>query len=364
MVDWILGDNIGSSREIFVAIAECVGRLDYIVYSPRQHNYWPTALSDNMMVYPTRSLSKLHFLRDAFQLGNRLQQDVGYHLISVADPMGSGLVGYWLKRRYGLSLLITCHSDYYSSLAWRLESPRYWLDYLLSIWLLQRSDRVWAVSQRVAQDVVRLGVPPERVTVLPPIMRTHLFTPGDDALDRYSRGRSLFVGRLIRAKSLPTLLRAVRLLVNNGYDPLLKLVGAGPLRPQLMALTHRLGIESWVEFVGHKPQDELMALYQQSSLFVLPSVYEAFGRVIVEAGLCGLPIVGTRVGGIPELVIEGETGLLVPPRDPAALAKAIATLLDDPALAQRMGREAHRQFQEKWRYESLLTAHVAMLEQA
>jgi len=95
---------------------------------------------------------------------------------------------------------------------------------------------------------------------------------------------------------------------------------------------------------------------------VLPSVHEALGKVIVEAGLCGLPIVAAAVGDIPWHVTDGENGLLVPPRDPKALARAIARLLDDPALARTLGQEAQRRFRETWRYEDMVAASVALLE--
>ena len=364
VVDRILGDNIGGYREVACSIGERVGRIDMLVYSPRRHNFRPTALRSNSTVYPTRSLSKLHFFRDAFRLGDQLQRKLGYTLIVAADPMGSGLVGCWLKGRYGVPLLIRCHSDYYSSAAWRLESPRHWFDHLLSIRLLRQADLVQVVSQRISRDVIRLGVPPERVAVLPSIVRSDLLTPGDDGLERYASRRLLFVGRLVKSKNLPTLLRAVHRLVESGYEPRLVLIGTGPLRQQLQALAHRLNIEACVEFAGHKSQEALVAFYQESSLLVLPSGYEAFGKVIVEAGLCGLPIVATHVGGIPELVVEGETGLLVPPRDPTALARAIARLLDDAAFARRIGQEAQLRFQKTWNQDAMVSAQIALLEQA
>jgi len=154
----------------------------------------------------------------------------------------------------------------------------------------------------------------------------------------------------------------MRLLADRGRECRLTVVGGGPQRKNLLALRGRLGVDSQVEFISHKPREKLVELYQQSSIFVIASVQEAFGKVIVEAGLCGLPIVGTAVGGIPWHVADGENGLLVPPRDPDALAAAIAHLLDDPALARSMGREAQRRFRDKWRYEDMLDAHIGLLK--
>ena len=161
--DAILRSSNSGGRCVRRAMAERVERLDDITYSPRRHGYEPTILSDKAAIYPVHSRTKPHFLRDAFRMGCRLHKERGYDLVRANDPMGSGIVGYRLKRRYGLPLLIKCHSDYYSSGAWRSESLRYrFLDYPLSIWLLRRADHVQVVSPRIGEDVARLGVDPDR----------------------------------------------------------------------------------------------------------------------------------------------------------------------------------------------------------
>jgi len=363
VADGILHPANPSRRNNWLATAERVSRADFIVYSPRRKGYGPMILSDKSTVYPTRSRTKLHFFRDAFRMACRLHQEQRYNMIRADDPMGSGLVGIWLRRRLGLPLLMKCHSDYYSSDAWRSESIRYrLLDYGLSVRLLRRADHVQAVSPQVAKDVERLGVDPKRITLLPTIIQTHLFEPGPDTPERYGARRLLFAGRLAKQKDLPTLLRSVRLLADAGRDFRLTIVGSGPERRRLLTLTRTLRIEARVNFIPHMPREQLSELYQQSSIFVLPSVHEALGKVIVEAGLCGLPIVAAAVGDIPWHVTDGENGLLVPPRDPKALARAIARLLDDPALARTLGQEAKRRFRETWRYEDMVAASVALLE--
>ncbi len=347
VVDRILGDNLGSSREVASELASREGQVHTLVYSPRSHGYETRSLSLHLTVHPTRSRNKLAFFRDAYRLGCQLHAEVGFDLITAADPMGSGLVGYWLARRYGLPLSLLCHTDYFSSLAWRMERPRYWLDYLLAIYLMQRADMVSVRSQAQARSLKRLGIAPERISMQPPTMRTALFRPGPSDLARYAAGELLFVGRLIPCKGLPTL-RALALLARRGLRPRFTLAGDGPLLPRLQRMAKRLGLESQVRLLGHVAHPDTVSLYQSSSALVVPSHYEAFGKVIVEGGLCGLPIVGSAVGGIPELVIPEVTGLLAPPRKPHALADALERLLRDPAAAQRMGQEAARRFRHDW----------------
>jgi glycogen synthase len=350
-------------RRVITDLAGRLKRYDAVCYSPRGPEYREIEVCPNTVVHPTRSRSKLHFLLDAWRIAKRLHAEHNYDLISAGDPMASGLVGYWLKRRFGVPLLLKVHSDYYSSPAWRRESLRYRLfDHWLSIRVLRRADHVRVVSRQLAEDVVRLGVDPDRVTQLPTVMRTFLYSPGEDTLERYGAGRLLVASRLIHAKDLGTLLQAMRQLIDRGYSPNLTIAGRGAFRDRLEEQSRRLGLGDQVTFVGFVPQDELPAYYQQASIFVIPSVYDALPKTVVEAGLCGLPAVGTRVGGIPQLIEDGANGLLVPPGDPDALADALATLLDNPERTRQLGREVRRRFAEEWDYEDLVDRQIALLE--
>ncbi|NLG26578.1 MAG: glycosyltransferase family 4 protein [Chloroflexi bacterium] len=347
--------------DVTADLAESLERLDYIVYSPLSSDLRPRVISDRLTVYPSRSRSKLSFLQDAYLLGRELNARHAYNLIWTDDPMGAGLVGYRLKRALRVPQLIKVHSDYYSSRAWRSENPRYILDYYLSLWMLRRADRVQAVSEAIAHEVERIGVARERITVLPTLMRWGDFGPGPDTRERYAAGQLLFAGRLVPAKRVDVLIGALGLLHARGYRPRLVVAGRGPLRESLEEQCRQLGLTPWVTFAGHLPLDELGALYQHSSIFVLPSAQEAFGKVLAEAGLSGLPLVATRVSGIPELVADGDSGLLVPPDDARSLADALARLLDDPDLTQRMGREARRRLSERLSFARAREAYLEML---
>jgi glycosyltransferase involved in cell wall biosynthesis len=119
------------------------------------------------------------------------------------------------------------------------------------------------------------------------------------------------------------------------------IVGGGERRDHLLDQVRRLGLDSAVRLLG--PRVDVEQLLAASDLFVCPSVWdEALGFVNLEAMAAGLPVVATRMGGIPEAVRDGETGLLVPPRDAAALAAAVKSLLDDPGRREAMGRAGRR----------------------
>jgi glycogen(starch) synthase len=124
------------------------------------------------------------------------------------------------------------------------------------------------------------------------------------------------------------------------------LVGDGPDRGRVERLARRLGVEDRVEVTGFVPHERVPSALGAADVLVLPSFYEELGTVLVEALHAGLPVVASRVGGIPELVEDGITGLLVAPRDPAGLAGAIDAVLGDPVLARRLAANAARRAPE------------------
>ena len=150
----------------------------------------------------------------------------------------------------------------------------------------------------------------------------------------------LFVGRLHPMKDLPTLLEAFRILRSRRNDLVLLLVGWGPEAEELMRLAEELGISEDVRFLGVIPNERLPIYYNMADVYVLPSLYEEWSNTIMEAMACGTPVVATAVGGNPFLIRDGETGFLVPPGDPGALAEKISLLLEDKDLARRIAARA------------------------
>ncbi len=166
--------------------------------------------------------------------------------------------------------------------------------------------------------------------------------------DRYARPeagdagsiRLTFVARLANVKGLGVLLDALALL--DRRDVTLAVVGDGPDRERWEQQTARLGLGDQVTFLGFRSQSEVAEQLGVTDVFVLPSFAEGVPVTLMEPGAAGIPVIATNVGGVTELVIDGETGLVVPPGDAAALADAVARLADDPALRRRLGDAAAR----------------------
>ncbi|MEA2271016.1 MAG: hypothetical protein QOC64_3626, partial [Solirubrobacteraceae bacterium] len=169
--------------------------------------------------------------------------------------------------------------------------------------------------------------------------------PFADALDGAfpeipGRPRVVFVGRLVTAKGVDTLVQAAARMRTPGAQVLL--VGDGPERARVERSARRLGIGDRVHVTGFIAHERVPSVFASADLLVLPSRYEELGTVLIEAMQARLPVVASRVGGIPEVVEDGVTGLLVAPGEPAALAWAIDTVLADGELARRLGENAGR----------------------
>ena len=157
----------------------------------------------------------------------------------------------------------------------------------------------------------------------------------------------LFVGRLEKVKGIDFLLEAIAILKVK-YNKFFKvaLVGDGPLKEKLKELFKKLKIEDQVKFLGI--QKDVGKFMRSSKIFVLQSRWEGFGLVIIEAMSNMVPVIASNVGGIPEIIKNGENGILVPPKDPEALAKAIKLLLDSPELQKRIAQNAYEKVKEKF----------------
>ncbi len=170
----------------------------------------------------------------------------------------------------------------------------------------------------------------------------------------------LFVGRLRYYKGLQVLLKAMK-----DIEAHLLIVGDGPMRQEWEALTVELALTKRVTFLGHIPDAELPAYYQACDLFVLPSTHrsETWGAVQIEAMACGKPVVCTELGtGTSYVNLHGETGLVVPPRDSAALAQAINQLLADPDLRRRLGERGRQRAEQEFSKEIMVEATIALYE--
>jgi glycosyltransferase involved in cell wall biosynthesis len=203
-------------------------------------------------------------------------------------------------------------------------------------------DGIAAISEGVRDALARSGVAPARVRVVPSgIDFTAFASPFDRVAWRAAQGvgedevLAIQVAALAPHKSQTDLLRAAALARDRAPSLRVWIAGDGPLRAVLEDEHRALGLGTTVRFLGFR--EDVIDLLRGSDFFVVSSYLEGMGTSTLDAMAAGLPVAATRVGGIPEIVADGETGLLVPPRSPAALAEAMAKLAGDRRLRERLG---------------------------
>ncbi|MGV9249900.1 glycogen synthase [Streptomyces sp. NPDC003697] len=291
----------------------------------------------------------------------------------------ANLAGHLGKLLYGVPHVMTAHS---------LEPLRPWKaeqlggGYALSSWAertaIEAADAVIAVSGAMREDILGCypDLDPDRVHVIHNGIDTSLYRPDHDtdALIRAGvdpdRPYVLFVGRITRQKGVPHLLRAVR-----GIDPSAQVVlcAGAPDTPEIDREFRELHDElsrarDGVHWIPRMlPRTDVIQLLTHAAVFVCPSVYEPLGIVNLEAMACGTPVVASRVGGIPEVVEDGRTGLLVPldggdEAFEAGLAQALDRVLGDPEAARRMGEAGRRRAVEEFGWDAVARRTARLYE--
>jgi D-inositol-3-phosphate glycosyltransferase len=282
----------------------------------------------------------------------RITSGVEYDIID-AHYWLSGVVGLALREQWGLPLLQRFHTlGRLKNRVAVVAGPREPEVRLREEGrIVACADRLVAANEVERGQLIReYGAEASRVAAIPCGVDTDLFRPGLRAAARANLGLDegpllLYVGRIAPIKGLHTLLDAVARLAAEGGGPRLLVVGGDaddPVDGHEIALRRRideLRLGAVVRFVGAQPQDALRDFYLAADALVLPSYYESFGMVALEAMACGTPVIASRVGGLTTTVRDGVTGFLVPEGDVVALAARVQHLLADPDLGWRVGRE-------------------------
>jgi glycosyltransferase involved in cell wall biosynthesis len=242
------------------------------------------------------------------------------------------IYGFLASRKLGLPLIATCHNWTHDTAAVRIYE---FLDSLF----LRRFDAVVAVSETVANSLRHSGIRPAQVRVIDNGIDLLSFSHARATLaEQINSAPNLMVGtvgRLVPHKGLEYFLRAAREVLTDFPSVTFVVIGAGPEREKLERMTGDLGIDQNVVFTG--PCTDMPGAYASMAVFVLASVDEGMPMVILEALASKRAVVATNVGAVPRLIVPGETGLLVPPKDVQALRIAILKLLYDSSLRARLG---------------------------
>ncbi len=313
----------------------------------------------------------LAYSRRARQLLAQRRSD--FDVVHDNQCLGNGMLG---MVEDGWPLLTTLHHPItvdrqlalaHTSNPWQTFTQRRWFGFLrMQVRVARALPAVVTVSENSRKDIVgQLGVRPERMTVVPVGVDHTVFRPREDVTPQV--GRIMVTSSSdVPMKGLVPLLEAVAKL-RTERDVELTVIGRPSEGGRVDRAIARLGLADAVKCVSGISDDELARLYGEAEVAVVPSLYEGFSLPAIEAMSCGVAVVATTGGALPEVVgRDGETGLLVPPDDPGALAGAVARLLDDPGLRARLGAAGRERVVRRftWQVTAAGTAecYQAMLE--
>jgi glycosyltransferase involved in cell wall biosynthesis len=261
--------------------------------------------------------------------------------------------GFVATRQLGLPWVSTCHG-------WTNQSHLLSFYAALNRRVLRRCSVVVAVSKELEYSLVHSGIPRRIVTSIPNGVDVGKFQK------RHRKPNKSFVigtaSRLVEKKGIQVLLMAFSRLVEDFPNVSLLITGDGPFRPKLEQLTQDLNLSAHVVFLGQ--QRDMPGVYRQMDLFVLPSFQEGMPMCILEAMSTGVPVVATRVGGVSQILRHAETGWLVDPNDPTALARVLSQLIPNSELRSSMSRNASEVITQEFSSELMTARYIRVYEEA
>ena len=278
----------------------------------------------------------LSFRRNLFKVCKQEKPDI-IHLHN-RFFVNFAAVAFW-KKSLGIPLFLTLHNARTVGISRDIDFWGQLFDDFFGSAVMQRSDRIIANSKWTLEVTVPEGYPRDQTEVIHNGVDTKKFKKvKTDLKDEFGcEFLSTTVCRLIPQKGVEHLIKAVK-EIDRDFKALI--IGRGPELEPMEALAKKLGVEKKVEFISRViPERELIEYYSASDFFILPSLWEPFGIVLIEAMACGNPVIATRVGGIPE-VISFDCGMLVEPQSPEQIAGAAKKLIDDKKLRKKLSKKA------------------------
>jgi glycosyltransferase involved in cell wall biosynthesis len=289
-----------------------------------------------------RLITITHYLELQYRATLALARARKANVIHAHWAIPTGPAAVRVAQRLGIPCVITMHGgDVYVNPEQGYDFPTRWYVRPALRWTLQRAGALTAITEDCRQHALRAGAPAEAIRLVFNGTDLRRFSPAasGQAIDPRFGPHMIFACRqLFPRKGIRFLIQAAAELKPRFPDLKVVLAGDGFERADLVRLAEELGIASDVTFLGWVPNADLPPYYRASAVSVIPSLEEGFGIPAAEAMGCEIPVVASDAGGLPEVVEDGVTGVIVPRGDPHALAEAIASLLEDPERRRRMGK--------------------------
>ncbi|HEX4602887.1 MAG TPA: glycosyltransferase family 4 protein [Candidatus Angelobacter sp.] len=288
----------------------------------------------------------------------QIEEYIGEDSIELVHTHGykADLYGFLAAWRSNKPVVATCHN-------WLGGTAALGVYNHLDRMALKRFDALAAVSDEVAQRLLNTGVPAEKIRTIANGIDVQAFERGVPLPALSATGAKVvgMVARLDLQKGFEYLLRAMRELCNIFYGLKVVIVGEGPDRKAIENMVKEYGLQSSVVLAGQ--QSDMPAVYAAMDIFVLPSLNEGLPMTLLEAMAASRPVVATRVGAVPNVIKDGENGLLVDPKDTEGLRNALASLLSDANLCRRISARAHNWVSANYTSEAMALKYRQLYEE-
>jgi colanic acid/amylovoran biosynthesis glycosyltransferase len=343
-----------TGHKVFVFHAEKNKSLSYHIYNKDIIVYSVPHLDFSLYGHITKKYP-------VFINYNNLLQSDQYELVVIQSPLFlSSIQGVLLAKKNNKPSILEVHG----TLAYRSSilniAQKIYL-YAIGQLALKKSTLVRCLTPGDREEVIKYGCPMEKIRIVPNPVDTDLFKPStkkDETL-------LIWTGRMVAEKGLLYLVAAIDFLVHQ-YSSNIRLImiGTGPLMSHVMDLTKKCDLTKNISFLGDLPRIEVARYLSEAGIFVFPSIKEGMPLSVLEAMSSGLAVVATDISGVKDLIINGKNGLLVPNRNPQALAKAIYILINDRKLRNTLSFNAREHIINNYCYQKILGSLENLFKEA
>ena len=349
-------DYSGDILERHEKYANKAGKLDIIVFTKK--GFKKIEFSENLKVYPTNSTTKLNYIFDTFEIAKNIYWPDKYDLIVCQDPFLTGLTGWIIKKRFKVPLLIHFHGDFWDNKYWLFEKGRWWFNWfflILSKFLVDGADGIRVVSSGIKDKLIKAGVSKDRIRVISTPVNIEKFEKYDSEkvnelrLENKNYKTIINVGRKDPSKDYKTLYKAIELVYQDYKKLVFWQIGSKSYLQGKIKADENLILNS----LDKIKQEDLIDYYNASDIYVSSSCSESFGKVLIEAMACGLPVVATSTTGSKEIIEDGINGFLVPIGDSEALSRKILYLLNNQDKAKEISEAGKEMVKEKFNQEKI-----------